>query len=395
MKNVYLVIIASCACMMTFVPLCGFAQCLCSGGVAPSTVTYLNTLSPTNASSSTISFPKFDPATGTLACVGFVDTISGVTTTDVWNLASTKTLYKFLLTVANNITGPGISVDEDYTKIYGPDSLNAKGNSPGDSIVYGPDNLFTNVRDSNRTSNTAPYLGSSGTVDYVYSLNGGLISLVGSLNYGDQIVTNYSGSFKLTYYWCPAGLLAKSISNFTAARNGTHVQLKWQAENEQKDISYEIQYSTDGTRYFSATSLKSSPNADGTASAYQFQYNIPQNDNGKLFFRVKRISPDGNTIVYSPIKTVSLNKNGTPNYHAYPNPVKTYTMLEFDEVLSGDFVVDLVSTTGQVIQHKDITLSGSNQVRLDLTSHPVTGLYYLQVKDKTNNHQYISKLIIE
>ncbi|HLK30201.1 MAG TPA: choice-of-anchor E domain-containing protein [Puia sp.] len=396
MKNVYAVIIASCACLMTFVPQRSSAQCLCSGGVAANTISYNDTLNPTNASSSTISFPKFDPSVGTLGCVKFEDVISGITTTNVWNLASTKTEYEFLLTVANNITGPGVSIAEVYTKIYGPDSLNAKGNSPGDSIVYGPDNLFSNVADYKFTSNTAPYLGASGTVNYTYTLNGGLISLVGSLNYGDQIITNYWGYFKLTYYWCPAGLLANAMSNFTAAKNGNYVQLKWQAQNEQKDISYEIEYSTDGgTNYVPINSQKSNANAEGTLASYQFQYSIGANDNGKLLFRIKRTSADGKSVVYSPIKTVNLNNGGIAGYHTYPNPVKTYTMIEFDQVLSGNYTVELVSTSGKVIQRKEVSLSGSSQIKLDLTNHPATGLYYLQVKDNTNNHQYISKLIIE
>jgi hypothetical protein len=395
MKNVYVVTFAICACLMTFVPQRSFAQCLCSGGVSPNTVTYLDTLNPTNASSSTVSFPKFDPSIGTLGCVSFDDTISGITTTNVWNLASTKTLYKFLLTVANNISGPGISVDEDYTKIYGPDSLNAKGDSPGDSIVYGPDNLFTNAIDHNNTSNTAPYLGSSGSVNYLYTLNGGLISLIGSLNYGDQIVTNYWGTFRLTYYWCPAAILSNVISNFTAAKNGSYVQLKWQAENEQKNILYEIEYSTDGNQYFPTGNLQSDPNTQGATANYQFMYNISQVNTGKLMFRIKRISADGKSTIYSAVKTVNLNSSGIAGYHTYPNPVKSYTMIEFDEVMSGDFIINLVSTTGQIVQQKAVSLSGSNQVRLDLTSHPATGIYYLQVNDKKNNHQYISKLIIE
>ncbi len=395
MKNVYLVIIASCATVMTFVPQRSYAQCSCNAGVAPNTITYEDTLNATNAASSTINFPKFDPSIGTLGCVSFVDTISGITTTNVWNLASTKTEYKFLLTVANNISGPGVSVNEDYTRNYGPDSLNAVGNSPGDSIVYGPDNLFTNVRDSNNTSNTAPYLGTTGNVSYTYTLNGGLISLEGSLNYGDQIVTNYWGTFKLIYYWCPASLLADLFNNFTAARNGNFVQLKWQALNEQKNIAYEIEYSYDGSQYFAASTLKSDAEADGTPANYQYQYNIASNNSNKVFFRVKRISADGKSIVYSPIKTVNINNHGIASYLTYPNPVKSYTMIEFDEVLSGDFAIDLVSTTGQPIQHQEVMLSGSSQIRLDLTSHPATGIYYLHVSDKTNNHQYISKLVIE
>ena len=395
MKNVYFVTFAVCASVMTFGPHHSYAQCLCSGGVAPNTVTYLDTISPTNASSSSFSFPKFDPSIGTLGCVGLNDTISGITTTTVWNLASSKTEYQFLLTVANNISGPGISVTDAYTTPYGPDSLNAKGDSPGDSIVYGPNNLFTNVTNAPSTSNTAPYLGSSGTVSYLYTLNGGLISLEGSLNYGEQIVTNYWGTFRLTYYWCPAGLLANLISNFTAARNGNYVQLKWQAENEQNNILYEIEYSTDGSQYFPAGKLQSAPDAEGSPANYQFLFNIPEFNSGKMFFRIKRTSADGKSSIYSVVKTVGLNSNGIAGFQTYPNPVKSYTMIEFDEVLTGDFSINLVSTTGQIIQQKEVSLAGSNQVRLDLTSHPATGIYYLQVKDKANNHQYISKLIIE
>ncbi len=395
MKNVYSVIFAVCVCLMTFSPQRSFAQCLCTGGIAPTKISYSTVLSPTNASSSTVSFPKFDPSIGTLTCVDFYDTISGITTTTVWNLASSKTNYEFLLTIANNITGPGVTVNEIASQIYGPDSLNAMGNSPGDSIVYGPNSLFTNVKDHKNTSNTAPYLGASGTVDFVYTLNGGLISLIGSLNYGDQIVTNYWGSFGITYSWCPASPLATLISNFTAAKNGNYVQMKWQAPNEQNNIVYHIEYSTDGSQYFQAGTLQSDSSSQGNAANYQFMYSIPQNSQGELFFRIKRIGGDGQSFIYSAVKTVNLKNGGIPSMQAYPNPVKSYTMIEFDQLLSGDFIVNLVNTTGQVLQQKAVTLSGANQIRLDLNSHPATGIYYLQVKDRTNNQQYITKLIIE
>jgi len=395
MKNVYLVIIVSCACLMTFVPQRSSAQCLCSGGVAPTAITYLDTIPVTNAASTTISFPKFDPAIGTLGCVSFDDTISGVTTTTAWNLQNSKWSYSFLLLVDNTITGPGVLSDKSFTKIYGPDSLNAKGNSPGDSITYGPDSLFTNIKDQKFSTSTASYLGASGNVNFIYSLGGGLNSIGGGgLNYGDQIVTNYWGTFKLTYYWCPAGLLANLISNFSAAKNGNNVQLKWQAQNEQKDIGYDIEYSTDGSNYFSAGSLKSNDADEGTLASYQFQYSISSGSE-KLFFRIKRTSADGKSIVYSVIKTVNINSGGIAGYHTYPNPVKSYTMIEFDQVLSGNYIVDLVNTAGQIVQHKEVSLSGSNQIRLDLTSHPATGIYYLQVKDQNKIHQYISKIVIE
>jgi hypothetical protein len=396
MKNVYHVIFALCACLMTFVPQRSLAQCLCSGGVTPNMITYLDTLNPTTAALSNFTFPKFDPMIGTLSCVGFDDTISDLTTTNVWNLdTSGKSQFQFLVAVTHHVNGPGISVNKTGSKNYGPDSLNAAGDSPGDSIVYGPDQFLNKSVNHNFTATTAPYLGASGTVNFTYSLSGGIIELQGPLNYGFNIVTNYWGTFRLTYYWCPVSLLASLMSNFTAARNGNYVQLKWQAQNEQTSIGYEIEYSSDGTEYVPVADLQSTPGSGGNPASYQYMYKITQHNIGQLYFRIKRMSADGKSITYSDIKTVNLTNSAVPGYHVYPNPVRSYTMIEFDEVLSGDYIINLINTTGQIVQQNVVSLAGTNQFRLNLTSHPATGIYYLQVRDKANNHQFISKLIIE
>ena len=75
-------------------------------------------------------------------------------------------------------------------------------------------------------------------------------------------------------------------------------------------------------------------------------------------------------------------------------PVKNTVIFAFDEMQNANFSFELVNTAGQIIQRNAITLSGTNQVKLDLTSNPARGLYYLQAKDLTHNQQYISKVII-
>jgi hypothetical protein len=396
MKNVYTVFLAICGSLLTLGPQNSCAQCLCSGGVTPNMIIYQDTLLSTDAASSTISFPKFNPSIGTLNCVSFIDTISGVTTTNAWNLASSAEDYSFLLIVDNSITGPGISVDETFTKIYGPDSLQAKGN-PGDSITYGPDSLFRNNRDSNNTATTAPYLGSSGNVSYTYTLGGGLNSIGGGgLNYGDQIVTNYWGNFKLIYYWCNASILATEISDFTAARSGESVLVSWQAPNEIQGIRYDIEYSTDGSHFMVSGTELSDSTSSGQQAFYQYNFAISSGQLGQLYFRLKRTAADGKTVIYSAVKTVNLsNSPGMASLHTYPNPVVSYAVVEFDQILNGNFELDLISTTGQIIQHEPVTLSGSNQIRMNLNSKPASGIYYLHVLDKENNLQYITKLVIE
>lgn len=394
MKKLYTVFFAIALLVITNFPSQIYAQCTCSGGLPATAVTYYSFLDTTNAASSTVSFPKFDPSIGTLSCANFDDTISGITTTNVWNKASTKTLYKFLLTVANNISAPGVSVDEDFTKIYGPDSLNAMGNSPGDSIVYGPDNLFNNVKDHTTVSNLAPYLGSSGNVDFLYTLNGGLISLIGSLNYGNQITTNYWGGFRLTYYWCPSLPLSINLTNFNAYKNGQYVQLQWQALNEQSNITYEIEASKDGSHYQPAATMPSNE-VDGESTAdYKYMYSITNADAGVLYFRIKRTDAAGKAS-YTVIKSVNLGASGIISYQVYPNPVTKTVMLEFNEAQTGNFVVSLVSTTGQPIQRQAVTLSGTNQIKMDLNNKPPAGLYFLQVKDETHNLQYVTKILVK
>jgi type IX secretion system substrate protein len=394
MKKLYTVFFALAILLIANFPLSGFAQCLCSGGLPATAVTYYNVLDTTNASSSTISFPKFDPSIGTLSCVTFIDTISGITTTNVQNTGSTKTLYKFLLTVANNISGPGVNVDDDYTRNYGPDSLNAAGDHPGDSIVYGPDNIFNNVQNTTTASATAPYLGSSGNVNFVYTLNGGLIALAGGLNYNSQIVTNYWGTFSLTYYWCPTLPLAANISNFTAFKNGKYIDLQWQASNEPANISYQIESSKDGSNFQPAGSIPASASDAESTLAYQFKYPLSNADAGKLYFRVKRIDAAGK-FSYTTVKIINLDGAGMSGYQVYPNPVSNTVMLEFNDAQTGNFVVSLVNTAGQAIQQKTVTLAGGNQIRMDLNNQPPAGLYYLHAKDQTHNLQYVTKVLIK
>jgi hypothetical protein len=392
MKNFYLIFIAAFVLIFAIIPSKNYAQCSCTGGVAPSTTTYLDVLNPTNSPSSTISFPQFDSTKGKLGCVTFKDTISGITTTYVQNLSSTKTLYAFLLTVANDISGPGISVTRDFTSNFGPDSLNAMGDHPGDSITYGPDKIFTNITDSNYTSNTSGYVG-TGTVDYTYTLNGGLVSTQGSLNYADQIVTNYWGSFRLTYYWCPLATQDPHYCGFTAYKNGQSVQCDWQVQKDSSNCSYEIECSKNGSKYFMVGQIQSN-NSENDTSSYQFQYPLSGGDQGKLCFRVKRTDSKGDTICTA-IKTVNLNEGEKAGCSVYPNPVKSSTMMEFDAAQNSTFMVCLINQSGQIVLKKQVTLSGTNQIKINLTRPLATGVYSLQATDLNKVLQYTCKVFVQ
>jgi Secretion system C-terminal sorting domain len=396
MKRVYFSLLAICICMMASYPRIAFAQCTCSGGVPATAIVYNVALPVSSAPTSTVSFPQFNPAIGSLSCLTLQDTMTGVSTTHVQNTGPVKTKFQFLLTVANDIEGPpggGFTEIDPFVKPYGPDSLDMFG-TVGDSITYGPDTVFNHNIDHSSTTNTAPYLG-LGTVNFTYTINGGLTSLQGGLNYNDQITTTYWGDFTLTYYWCPAVVLATNIVDFTAGPNGNALLFQWTTANELNNTSYEIQISTDGKQFTGIGQTESDPATTGSTAKYQYQYHPNQAALGNLYFRIQQTEADGK-ISYSKVIVVSPGgTNGAPiSYQTFPNPATNSLIFQFNNNQTGRYMLELVNTAGQVILQKPMTLTGTSQITLDLSPRPVKGLYYLRTRDLTHNQEYVSKVLI-
>jgi len=207
-------------------------------------------------------------------------------------------------------------------------------------------------------------------------------------------VTTYSGNFGLTYYWCPALPLATTITEFSATDKGKYVQLQWKAANDQNNIVYEIQYSTDGTQFYSVGNKAADNSATGTVSEYQYQYNLNPANVGQIYFRIKRTDANGNS-TYSVVKEVHLDAGATLGIQTYPNPVVNTVTLSFDEAQTGSFMIELVSITGQVMQQQAMTLTSASQARFDLNGHPARGMYFLRTKDISHSKQYVTKVLIE
>ncbi|HXD76322.1 MAG TPA: choice-of-anchor E domain-containing protein [Puia sp.] len=396
MKRVYPLLFTAMLLAVTL-PRTVSAQCTCTGGVPATPVDYYVTFSPTNTATTTVNFPQFNPAIGTLACLKLRDSISGVSTTHVQNTGSDTAEFEFLLTVSNNIKGPaggGINIVQPYNMTYGPDSLAPLG-VPGDTITYGPDTIFNNATGSGSTTNTAPYLG-LGQVAFTYTISGGVNSLEGGLNYTAGPTTIYWGEFHLTYYWCPAAPLAVSIQDFTAVPDASGILLQWLANNQEPNTTYEIQISTNGKDFSPLGEAESGAAATGSASKYQYQYNLNSAPVGKYWFRVQETDGDGK-VSYSEVVVVDPNRNdaGGISYQTYPNPATNSLMFQFNGNQTGRFLLQLVNTAGQIVQETAATLTGTSQIRMNLSPQPVKGLYFLRATDLTHNRSYTSKIFVE
>jgi hypothetical protein len=227
------------------------------------------------------------------------------------------------------------------------------------------------------------------------TFGGGFYSISGT-NYDFRLRTKYWGVFKVTYYYCPAPPLATAITGFTAINNGNSILLKWITNNEQTNINYEIQISSDGRQFTTIGDLQSDPVTAGATTKHQYQYNLDQTNVGKLYFRIKE-TDNGGKVSYTTVLVVNPDGSvdpGPPSYQTYPNPATTTLTLQFNQDLTGRYLLELVNTTGQTVIRKAVTLTSANQISLGLNPQPPRGLYFLRTTDLTHNQAYVSKVLI-
>jgi len=400
MNRVYSMMITVCICMMVILPWRGFAQCTCSGGVPAVAFTQIQTVGPTNNSTSSVIFNQYIDPTGILGitCFNLDDTVWAVSTSHVINNDADSTIYTFATTVNYTVKGPsggGINLSNSTELDYGPDTLGGVG-QPGQTETHGPDSSFSGASTATHgNSATGAYEG-SGTIPITITFGGGSIASGGS-TYTYTIVTDYVAVFKLTYFLCPNVALSNTIRDFTAVPNGNSILLQWIADNQQINTSYEIQTSTDGKNFTSIGETESNPAKAGTSSKYQYQYHPDQTNVGKVWFRVKETDASGR-ITYS--TTLILNSGDAANgdlvsYSVYPNPVTNSLVFQFNDNQTGRYLLELVNTAGQVVLQKPVTLTGTSQIRMDLSPQPVKGLYFLRTTDIGRNHSYVSKVFIQ
>jgi hypothetical protein len=392
-----------------------FSQCTCSGGLPATAIEQTVTIAPSKVSTLNFTFQQFDPSIGNLSCVTLYDTITGSSVTGVRNtaargipkdwdeskngpyvpgppIAEDSIAYLFQLTLVNLVSGPGIDISDVFLRTYGRDTLSYYG-TPGDTITYGPENIITNPNGIGKTGGNAAYLG-NGTVSFTYSINGGLITLQGGSNYRQEITTEIGGKLKLVYYWCPAIPLGSTIKSFTVFKKDGTVSLQWLATNDQSDITYEIQYSQDGESWADAGTVPAGSAPAGTVAEYQYQYHPAATDVGEIFFRIKRSDGQGN-ISYSEVKVINLQQaDQLPGIRIYPNPVSDRVTVQFDEAQTGTFRLELINTTGQVVQQSLVQLTGNRLAAMELSGRPARGIYFLRARDTVRNRQFLAKVIV-
>ena len=374
------------------------AQCLCENGNVPQTVTYQQTRNIRPIDDSTnFDLMQFNPDLGQLICVNVFSFITGIVRMRLENDEIYPVTYRVTYQRTDQIQGPGLTpaITNSMTKNYGPYNLAANdGNyfSGPDFVAIGPDSVLKNkYLNRTLTGGLAPFLG-YGTLPFNYKVTG-KTTVNGSINYIFSVSSQDIVTVGITYSFCPTGLLGSDIKEFSATKkSNADVQLSWTTVNETKGNTYEIEVSRNNADFESVGAVQANTVSGSTASKYEFPYRLAQTQSGNMFFRIKQTNTAGK-VVYSPVRSLNFESNKS-GFSIYPNPTSTKVQMQFDHSIGGDFTVEIMNLSGQLIHTRNLRLQESTMISFQLATAPPAGVYFLRAKEQTSGKVYSGKLII-
>ncbi|MEJ7610562.1 MAG: T9SS type A sorting domain-containing protein [Ferruginibacter sp.] len=159
------------------------------------------------------------------------------------------------------------------------------------------------------------------------------------------------------------------IEKFTAAPQGSNVNLTWVIDGEINIDRYEPEFSTNSRDF---TKIGSKP-ATGSRT-YNLLHTSPIN--GINYYRLKIIELDG-SVSYTDIRKVVFNKAG--GITVYPNPTKDVVNINFTGMGSGkSATVRIIGTDGRVLLEKKFYGAVVNE-SIDIR-HLASGSYIVRVE---------------
>lgn len=350
---------------------------------------HADTVSYTGNYFNTFSFPRADPAIGTLVEVKVTTTVTITADYTIENISPTMARnHNVRLAYDAYVSGPAITGSIDSSKTYnlGTHFLQPNDGVPGsgpDFYVAPTRHLTTDTIINRRIDdNVAPFLG-VGNVDFNFESNEFAISSPA----GGNISANTQIVFAVEYFYCNTWFLASDLSYFTAVKNGgKNVKLNWGAENEGSVKHYEIEVSEDGLNFTKVAVV----NASRSASSHSFDYAY-SSFKEHLYFRIRQVELGGKSRL-SPTRSLNWKKEDTQKLQLYPNPSSGQFTIDFPKSGKSNWKVDIIGANGQTIQTNKYL--NAEFARIYLGSGIAKGFYVVRVTNEHSQEQFIHRLVI-
>lgn len=402
MKHVYshFISVTSLLLFQIFVSIYSYGQC--PGGQIPGATAFDTTISfPTGVTSIPVKFPQFDPQAGMVTCVRLCVTITGVIDTlAMQNFAASAQTGTFNYDRDDQITGPGLvtPLSNSVNLTYGPYPLTAYDGVPGagtdfysmgDSTILNEE-LCRTISDS---TTIAQFYGlDSVTYNYDINVTSGAVITGGSNS--TLVLTSAFVNFHFEYCTCPSVALPLNIRQFNVNKlTEDKAELKWMGfDDPYSNYYYEAQMSRDGHSFVTIGSLEKNSNVNGNGiNPYRLVYRAIDGETGTYYFRIKQVYSSGYS-GYSNIRQIALENSDFPKFTLYPNPSDGIVGIKFDNIITGQFNIQIYNTQGQVMVKKDIVASGASYLQLATLK---SGVYWLRITEAKSQISCVNQLLIK
>jgi hypothetical protein len=339
------------------------------------------------------SFPKFDATIGTLVDVTFTTKVTLNFSFTLENKELSTLNYRVRLVRDHEISSPSLMtpLTDSRSVTYGFFRLEGDNGIPGS----GPDfvqrqNLqpLLNYTVNQKVYNTADFMGTdSVNIDY-FSMASSYA--MGSLNNTYTSTANDTLQLIMSYKYCPTSQLASDITNVIAYKKDKFSYIKWNGVNESENRIYYVQRKVDGRDFVNIHKVKADKKLEGR---YEYSYKSEQ-DKGKVQFRIVAVEKNGTSSV-SRIRMVDYGNDLTAErtMKLFPNPTSSVAQLMFSNTTRGDYDVQLMTITGQMIkqyQFKNVLMA-----RINEQNELRKGTYMIRVINKLTGEQMSQRLVVQ
>lgn len=187
--------------------------------------------------------------------------------------------------------------------------------------------------------------------------------------------------------------LAVSLLSFSAVFIEQAVTLNWQSSYEENFSHYEIERSADGRNFSGIAIYFGSNNVSGAEYKYRDK-NIPENNAGIFYYRLKMMNEDG-TSKYSHIIAIKLKDTKNKGLQIMPNPANGKEMnVAFQSATGGVASLQILNSEGKIVYQQNYNMQpGRNFIQCTPNQVLKPGVYILRVF--SSNQYYFDKLIVQ
>jgi hypothetical protein len=191
-------------------------------------------------------------------------------------------------------------------------------------------------------------------------------------------ISSFGNGLKMGLLTAPLPL---NLVSFSGNKNGNNIQLQWLTANEDPGDKFEIERSTDGSRYQSIAIIAGKGNSSNQYT-YTNLFTAPV-----LYYRLK-ITAASEKISHS---QVLVFKAGTmqKDIRLLKNPIDNILLLEATTTTAGRWQLLLTDLNGKKIMEQALPVNtGTNMLSIALPPNMARGIYLLQVEGENMKRSF-------